>query len=162
MRRGAAISGSIFLRRRAIWPSIARSVGDHCRPLRSIVISSRVITRPGLRTNSTRMSNSASVRSVAVPSDAVIEQPGLELVPAQDAANPHQDLADMKWFDDIVVRTMLQPGDPVDRLGPRRDHDDGKIAHFPNLACQLESVLVAKQEVKRDQADVWFPVETIE
>src|SRR5215831_15019062 len=68
----------------------------------------------------------------------------------------------MEWLDDVVVGTVFQPSEPVNRLGPRSDHNDRKIALFPNLARQLESVFVAEQEIKCDQADVWLGVEAIE
>ena len=59
----------------------------------------------------------------------------------------------MERLDDIVVGAVLQPRDPVERRGAARDHDDRHVVPGPDLAREQQSVLIAKHQIERDEAD---------
>lgn len=72
----------------------------------------------------------------------------------------HQDFPDVEGFDDVVVGAMLESGDAIDRMGESRDHHDRHVALGADLAGELQTVLLAEQEVERDQIDRRLTVES--
>ncbi len=57
-------------------------------------------------------------------------------------------------LDDVIVRAMLKPDDPVDFTVHPSDHNERHIANCPHLPRQLQPVSVTELQVEGHEIDV--------
>ena len=80
---------------------------------------------------------------------------GLRGEPAQQRADPGQQLGEAEGLADVVVGAGVEADDEVDLVGAGGEHEDGEVGHLgPDAAADLEAVHAGQAEVEHQQVDV--------
>lgn len=76
-------------------------------------------------------------------------------LPAQNSTNSRQKFHRVKGLRQVIIRTQLQPIDPIRIISPSRQHNNGhQIAAPPQLLAQAQTILsgqinIQNQQIKR-------------
>src|SRR6478672_6603323 len=137
MKRGSARSSSILRRTRLTSVSTLRSVTCVSPPHTRCTSASRLNTMPGLLASRYNKSNSCAVNSMSRPSSLASRRAGststpctetaLAWLPAQQGANPCDQLADAERLRQVIVRPALEPEYLVGLFPPSREHQDRDV-----------------------------------
>src|SRR5262245_19305077 len=73
------------------------------------------------------------------PDDQAVSSRGFGGHATQDSANARNELARTERLRQIIIRSQLEPYDPVDFLSPRGQHDDRNASHRANPPQHLET-----------------------